>query len=337
MKPETASLVVAVAAAIFAASQVLVARRQGHLIELQVLHELRDQWLALRAEWLGLLMIGGQFYVKPDAEAVSRHPILAEAAIREYVEAAHFDKMDRRMSRPEVEDQPSDDRVTRPKPPLAAQSFQEELSGGALSESISILNERQEALLEPMGNESPQWPEAFYREPLGLLSVVCSYVLQGRLSARLAYDILGEDLIRNSASVRYAIDVSPQVTYYLRNHPGIRRRVLLLLDVLWAEAALRGDLSEREAATARATKAAYRSGVRNRRRLRREARRLGGLLRMAALDWLLTAAEVDARAPVFFRTGVRVRVWFLGWYFTFTPAEFPSYDYWTDAERTPLV
>lgn len=306
-------------------------RRQGQLIELQVLHELRDQWAAARPEWLGLLVIGGQFYVKPGNDAVTRYPLLAEPAVREYIEAAHFDKMDRRLSDPEIEDGEESAFVDD----LA--SLVAEPPGPDVSPPSDLLEERYETLLEHMSGTRPEWPEAFYREPLGLLAVVCSYVLQGRLSARLAYDVLGEDLIRNSASVRYAIEVSPEVTYYLHNHPGIRRRVLLLLDVLWAEAAARGDLSEDEGRTARATKAVYRSGVRNRRRLRREARRFGNLWRMIVLDWRLTAAEVNSDAPALARLTTRIRVWFLGWYCTFTPAEFPLYDHWTRSDRESVA
>ncbi len=105
----------------------------------------------------------------------------------------------------------------------------------------------------------------------------------------------------------------------------------MLLDVLWAEAAARGDLSQEEAETARRTKALYRSGVRNRRRLRRETLRLGSPWTVVRLDWHLTSAEVDTDAPVARRIASRIKVWLLGWCFTFTPPAFPEYGCWSDA------
>jgi hypothetical protein len=306
--------VAAAAAAVFAGSQVQMARRQSQHIELQVLHELRDLWARVRPEWLGLLAIGGQFYVRPDAVAVERYPLLGDPGLRIYIEAAHFDKMDRQISAPELADPCEGD----------------EPFGGGWPSEFTV---EQEAMLDPSGENRPVWPEAFYREPLGLLAAVCSYLLQGRLSARLAYDVLGEDIVRNSAAVRYAIDVSPEVTYYLHYHPGIRRRVLILLDVLWAEAAGRGDLNGEEAQTARATKRVYRSGVRNRCRLRREARRFGSLTAADVLDWRLTSAEIDPHASAVRRIVSRLRVWAAGRWLPCTPGTFPEYDYWSRADR----
>jgi hypothetical protein len=331
--PELAWVIVAGAAVVFAAAQTLTARRQGALIELQVLHELSTQWENLRAEWTGLLMLGGQYYVEPSPEAMAKYPILASRDMSQYVAAAHNDKLDRRIAGPiaALESFWTEDPQHQP---LACPA--------CVNGTVAHPSADDEGCYEPEMEDADDfvddplswpkalaWPAEMYRTPLELLALISSYVLQGRVGPRVVYDVLGAELIRNSASLRYAVDVSPIVTYYLGSYPGVRRRVLMLLDLMWAEAAARGDLAPLEAQTARSTKREFGSGDRNRRRLRREARRIGsGLVRTARLDWHLTAAEVDPDAARVARAGQRLRIWLLGLYFSGAPADFPRYDMW---------
>lgn len=260
---------------LFAAGQVYVIRQQRLLAELQVVHELREQWLAVRDEWLGMLVLGGHFYLDIPVDASSRYPVLADERIAQYRELVHFNRSKRSWA--EIEE---------------------------------ALDEDEVALLS---HGSPlQFPEEFHRLPLGILATVCAYILRGRLTMGSAYEVFGADLTRNSSSVRYVTDVAPNSTYYLNYYPGVRRRVLVLLDLMWAEAATRGDLNHREATAAADTKDKWKTGLRNRRRLRAEARRLGRFMWSWQLEWHLTAAEVQPEASRLRRKWRRVSRWIGG-------------------------
>jgi hypothetical protein len=75
---------------------------------------------------------------------------------------------------------------------------------------------------------------------------VAESVISGRVPVAVVYEVLGPDLLRNSGSVRFVLDVAPASTYYLGYYPGIRVRVLMLLDLVWAQAAVLGDLEHHE-------------------------------------------------------------------------------------------
>lgn len=243
--------------ALFAAGQVYVIRQQRLLAELQVVHELREQWNAVEDEWIGMLVLGGHFYLDVPDEVSAKYPVLSHERIDEYRSLVHFHR--RKKSWEAMSDSLDEDEL-------------------ALLSHGSVL----------------RFPEAFHRQPLELLGTVCAYLLRGRLTIGTAYEVFGADLIRNSSSIRYVTDAAPSSTYFLRNYPGIRRRVLILLDLVWAEAVKRGDLDALEARKAAAAKAQARTGLRNRRRLRAEARRLGRALGRLPLEWHLTAAELGS-------------------------------------------
>jgi hypothetical protein len=71
-----------------------------------------------------------------------------------------------------------------------------------------------------------------------------------------------------------------------------------LLDVLWAQAALQQDMYRHDLVRAAMVKRDHMSGLRNRKRIKRVVRQLGGSrFRALWLQWHLTHAEVVASLP----------------------------------------
>lgn len=276
---------------LFAAGQVYVIRQQRLLAELQVVHELREQWLRVRDEWIGMLVLGGHFYLDIPPAVSSKYPVLEDDRISKYRELVHFNRDKRNWT-----------------------------------EIQAALDEDEKRLLSHGG--PLEFPEEFHRLPLGLLATVCAYILRSRLTVGSAYEVFGADLTRNSSSVRYVTDAAPSSTYYLHYYPGVRRRVLVLLDLMWAEAATRGDLNHLEAAKAADTKKKWKTGLRNRQRLRAEARRLSRFLPPWRLEWRLTAAEVRPDTGGLRRRWRRLLRW-VGGLRTFRGSLYPERSPWT--------
>lgn len=202
-------------------------------------------------------------------------------------------------------------------------------------------------------NSGTDWDEqrgtkALVEEPiramLRFLDSLAQQVVSGRLSARVAYTIVGTDIVRSSAVLRslvghrYAANTPPPdygmregaswleavetlgeeeataaltrgakwerehnphgVSSWLNYYPGMRIRLLVLLDVLWAEACRRGELSTDEVDSIGAMKKATNSGLRNRARLgpvcAAERGRLASALTTWRLRWLLLWSEFPA-------------------------------------------
>jgi len=139
------------------------------------------------------------------------------------------------------------------------------------------------------------WAQASVRNVCGMLSDLCSRILQGDLQVRDIYPIFGSELLRQGAPLRVLLDgeasylkcygrsgpteeekrhdnLRSEMTTWLVCHDGIRRRCLIMIDLLWAEAARLEDLPPND--LAQAADAKLRTGQMNRFRLRAEARRL---------------------------------------------------------------
>jgi hypothetical protein len=195
----------------------------------------------------------------------------------------------------------------------------EDLSSGTLSQ-----HEAQAAAFP--------WISAI-REIVDYLGNVASYVLTGQLSPGHAYSIFGAPVIRRSRVIRAIIGdrslstggaSSDRRTYFSGYKPayysdewrmglpsdwvaewmhagqysGRTERVLCLLDVLWAQAARQQDMYRHDLVTAASVKREYVSGLRNRKRIKRVVRQLGGSGLLALrLQWHLTRAEVVADLP----------------------------------------
>lgn len=166
------------------------------------------------------------------------------------------------------------------------------------------------------------WAREAARNVCELLSDVCIRILQGRMLVSEAYPIFGTGLLRNSAPLRALVDhrfqagflsaygrlgptkeeyrhdnIRSEVQTWLCCHDGIRRRCLILIDLLWAEAARLEDLPPNDMLIAAESKNL--TGYQNRTRLFREVLRLNGpvaWLRAFRLAGFLRYSEYK-RAP----------------------------------------
>ena len=134
----------------------------------------------------------------------------------------------------------------------------------------------------------------------GNLSDLCVRILQGQLCVRDVYPLFGTELLRHSRPLRILLDktypsdaqfscpqhtrIRKEVQNWLIYHDGIRRRCLILIDLLWAEAARLEDLPPSDLLTA--AEAKIRTGRINRERLRNECKRLNRSA-IPVLSWVL--------------------------------------------------
>ncbi len=142
------------------------------------------------------------------------------------------------------------------------------------------------------------WVSDAVRSVTAMLSDVSLRILQGQLHVSDVYPIFGTELLRHSRALRMLLDVDyknegyglctdPEhvrkhdnlrghVQEWLIYHDGIRRRCLILIDLLWAEAARLEDLPPSELKSAADAKRF--SGRDCRERLFSEFKRLNGVM-----------------------------------------------------------
>lgn len=125
------------------------------------------------------------------------------------------------------------------------------------------------------------------------LSDVTLRILQGQMTVQDVYPIFGTEVLRHCRALRVLLDVyyvnrfrdrysneghlsvQTEVQDWLIYHDGMRRRCLILIDLLWAEAVRLNDLPPSDMKSAADAKK-Y-SGVSRRMQIIRECRRLNGL------------------------------------------------------------
>ncbi len=121
-------------------------------------------------------------------------------------------------------------------------------------------------------------------------------VLQGQLNIQDVYPLFGTELLRHSRPLKILLDnthvrenyhhvegklsythlaIRKEVQDWLTYHEGVKRRCLILLDLLWSEAARLEDLPPSDLIAAADVKKNYTSGKRNRKRLYNECKRIG--------------------------------------------------------------
>ncbi|AGF53240.1 slr0666 [Synechocystis sp. PCC 6803] len=172
--------------------------------------------------------------------------------------------------------------------------------GRELDEYYQVLNQKELRelcdLLKEVRSDAPTiWALESIRVVSGILGDVSMRILQGQLDVSDAYPIFGTSLLRHSLPLRKLLDSSYQdrhfdpgiseshkevrreLQHWLIYHNGLRRRCLILLDLLWAEAVRLEDLPPQDIESA--AEAKKQTGSRNRSRLFREALRLNGLFR----------------------------------------------------------
>lgn len=148
----------------------------------------------------------------------------------------------------------------------------------------------------------------------GILSDICQRIMQGQLKINEAYPIFGTEFLRHGAALRALLDYSPvggmygrmgpttlermhdqlrdELHTWLVCHDGIRRRSLIMIDLLWAEAARLEDLPPEDIRTAADAKVF--TGKSRRKRLKDETIRLNGwrhLIKAERLAYFLRHSE----------------------------------------------
>lgn len=140
------------------------------------------------------------------------------------------------------------------------------------------------------------WARDSIRSVCGMMSDVSMRLLQGQLKISDAYPVFGTEVLRHSRALRKLLDPDYRDRYFdeaisedhmkvrrelqdwLIYHDGIRRRCMILLDLLWAEAARLEDLPPSDLRSAADAK--KKTGDQNKNRVFHEARRLSGVLHL---------------------------------------------------------
>lgn len=125
-----------------------------------------------------------------------------------------------------------------------------------------------------------------------ILSDICIKILKNQMTVNDVYSIFGTEFLRQSRPLRVLLDsfypnghswpdkchikIRNEIQDWLIHHDGIRRRCLMLVDLLWAEAARLEDLPPSDLKSA--AEAKIKTGKDNKKRLVSEGIRLNGLL-----------------------------------------------------------
>jgi hypothetical protein len=161
----------------------------------------------------------------------------------------------------------------------------------------SIINKFISERDNSINNAPSVWALDAVRSVCGTLSDICTKILQGQLDISYVYPIFGTELLRHSRPLRILLDANfhgiipgdkfaniahqklrEEVQDWLIYHEGIRRRCLILIDLLWSEATRLEDLPPSDLISAADAKKI--SGKLNRNRLFIECLRLNGYLRI---------------------------------------------------------
>lgn len=140
------------------------------------------------------------------------------------------------------------------------------------------------------------WALESIQKVCGTLGEISTRVLQGHLKVADIYPIFGTQFLRQSRPLRQLLDPEYQNSYqtagtteqhkliktevqdWLVYHDGLRRRCLILIDLLWAEAARLEDLPPYDLKSAADTK--KNTGNLNKKRVFNETIKLNGILKV---------------------------------------------------------
>ncbi len=184
------------------------------------------------------------------------------------------------------------------------------------TEKIECLVSKREA----SNNSTPTiWALDSSRGIFTVLSDACIKVLKGQLDIKDIYPIFGTELLRHSRPLRMLLDVDyvssfagsgrkhlnirNEVQDWLIYHDGIRRRSLILIDLLWAEAARLEDLPPSDLKSA--AEAKIKHGKSSRNRLLKECLRLNGINHLPSGIMLSRFLRHSEYRKTFCRTGIR--------------------------------
>ena len=178
-------------------------------------------------------------------------------------------------------------------------------------------------ILQEYSNSFPTiWARDSVREVFSLLGEITSRILQGHMKVSDTYPIFGTEFLRQSRPMRQLVEpnyksyfsnppesknhegIRSEMQTWLSYHDGLRRRCLILIDLMWAEAVRMGDLPFDEAIQGALAK--EKSGRNCRYRILKEVIRIGGIVKFSLglkFYFFLKRAEVYT---IFNMKGVRL-------------------------------
>jgi hypothetical protein len=295
------------------------ARQQSRRDEMRMVALLSERWEALRADWHVAVMRArgpSDFYV--EVEARTRADFSEKLRrLKEADEALHgitgnpdefaaeslamMNELSAYLGRESTIDEILELYAADTDPGLKLEfdRLVQERFGRELERSRPLFEKHSEALaaIAPY--------QIATRKVLRLLGEVCGQILRGLVSAQSVYEAFGAELARQGGAIRTLLRDTERT--WSEVQPGLALRVLVLVDLMWAEGARLGELNTQPSPQSAAmTKKNLGTGRRNRRRAfelaiklgtRRNARRVARLLThaehpAATLDW----AEVTGLA-----------------------------------------
>ena len=290
-----AAVVVAVAAAItvpIGIIQWLSARAQARSAEIDLLREMRSDWLALKPQWHRAILtaIGPDSYYSPansEIRATFRELVADMAAEPESGDPAwfgwHHDTRDRSHEFEQAERDVLFFLAT-----LASAVFRGRLSPDLAYTVVGldvVRRSRQVRVL--LGESSAEWVYESDDEKAANAAEV---------SAKSEEEIFETVLAAAQGRAEVETRECPW-KYWVDSLPGLADRILSLLDILWAEGARRYDMETHDLVAAAELKRISGSGLRNRLRVRRVAREHGSRLTSWKLERALLASEFVRIGP----------------------------------------
>lgn len=190
--------------------------------------------------------------------------------------------------------------------------------GREIDEYYQVLDETKiEELKEKIKSHRLDTPTIWALESIqnlsGLLGEVSTRILQGHLKISDAYPIFGTEFLRHSRPLRQIFEPEYRNPYFEENpnrqhtlirneiqdwltyHDGLRRRCLILIDLLWAEATRLEDLPPTDMKSAADAKKV--TGSLNRKRVFKEVYKLNGITKLYLafkLSYFLRRAEYSS-------------------------------------------
>jgi hypothetical protein len=163
------------------------------------------------------------------------------------------------------------------------------------------------------------WALAPVRAVSSILSDVCIRVLQGHLDIKDIYPVFGSELLRQGRPLRIILDVYYPICHdstearehsnirkelqdWLIYHDGIRRRCLILIDLLWAEGVRLGDICPSDIKSA--AKAKIHTAKTINERMAREAKKVNNYMNPLRVSKLKSHLKHSQYRNFFWENGV---------------------------------
>jgi hypothetical protein len=268
------------------------AREQARSAEVDLLREMRSDWLALKPQWHRSILtaIGPDSYYSPaegEIRSTFQKLVADMAAEPESGDPAWFAWHKETRDRSHEFEQAERD-VLFFLGTLASAVFRGRLSPDLAYSVVGLDVVRRSRQVRVLLGEAPaEWAYESDEEKEANAAEVAAMTEQEILESVMS-------------AVEGEAEAEPEKCpwcYWVDSLPGLTDRIFGLLDVLWAEAARRYDMQTHDLVAAAGLKRISGSGLRNRLRVRRLAKEHGSRLTAYRLEKRLLAAEFIRKGP----------------------------------------